>query len=132
MKIIQMLTTISHGDAVGNDVLALEKVILNMGYETGIYAENIDPKLPVGMAKPVYKMPLLNEKDIILYHLSTGTRLNYELECYKGRKIMIYHNITPPEFFHGYSSHAFELCTDGLRGMKYLSNKVQYCQRFRF
>lgn len=127
MKIIQLLTTISYGDAVGNDVLALAKVILNMGYETGIYAENIDPKLPAGTAERIYAMPLLEEEDIILYHLSTGTRLNYELECYKGRKIMIYHNITPPEFFHEYSNHAFELCSDGLRGMEYLSNKVQYC-----
>lgn len=127
MKIIQMLTTISYGDAVGNDVLALAKVILQMGYETGIYAENIDTKLPVGTAEPVHVMPPLDEEDIILYHLSTGTRLNYELECYKSRKIMIYHNITPPDFFRGYSSHALELCTDGLRGMKYLSDKVQYC-----
>lgn len=127
MKIIQMLTTISYGDAVGNDVLALAKVIRQMGYETGIYAENIDTKLPAGMAKPLHVIPPLDEEDIILYHLSTGTRLNYELECYKGRKIMIYHNITPPDFFHEYSSHAWELCTDGLRGMKYLSDKVQYC-----
>ena len=46
MKVIQMLTTISYGDAVGNDVLALHRVILRMGYETGIYAENIDLRLP--------------------------------------------------------------------------------------
>lgn len=127
MKVIQMLTTISYGDAVGNDVLALAKVIRQMGYETGIYAENIDTKLPAGMAEPLHVIPPLDEEDIILYHLSTGTRLNYELECYKSRKIMIYHNITPPDFFRGYSSHALELCTDGLRGMKYLSDKVQYC-----
>ena len=80
MKVIQMLTTISYGDAVGNDVLALHRVILRMGYETGIYAENIDLRLPKDTAKNVHLIPPLKEDDVIIYHLSTGTRLNYELE----------------------------------------------------
>lgn len=127
MKIIQMLPTISYGDAVGNDVMALGRAIAKMGYETGIYAENIDPRLPEGLAGGIHTVPALDREDVILYHLSTGTRLNYELECYGGRKILIYHNITPPEFFEGYSRQAFELCSDGLRGMAYLSDKAGYC-----
>lgn len=127
MKVIQMLPTISYGDAVGNDVLALDRVISNMGFETRIYAENIDPRLPKDTAQRVHSMPQLKEEDVILYHLSTGTRLNYELENYPGRKAIIYHNITPPAFFEGYSSHALELCADGLRGMAYLAETAEYC-----
>lgn len=37
MKIIQLLPTISYGDAVGNDVIALGKKLKELGYETGIY-----------------------------------------------------------------------------------------------
>lgn len=48
-----------------------------MGYKTEIFAESIDARLPKGSAKFVEKLPRLNEKDIILYHLSTGTKLNY-------------------------------------------------------
>lgn len=127
MKIIQMLTTMSYGDAVGNDVLALRKVILNMGYVTGIYAENIDARLSSDFVDSIGSMPPLDEEDIILYHLSTGTRLNYALESYKGRKIIVYHNITPPEFFCGYNRKIFELCLDGLRGMAYLADQAEYC-----
>ena len=38
MKIVQMLPALTAGDAVGNDALAIDGVIAQMGYETGIYA----------------------------------------------------------------------------------------------
>ena len=41
MRVIQLIPTISFGDAVSNDALALKKIIAGMGYETGIYAEII-------------------------------------------------------------------------------------------
>ena len=39
MKVLQLLPTLAMGDAIGNDVRALDKVIRGMGYQTGIYAE---------------------------------------------------------------------------------------------
>ena len=42
MKIIQLLPTMSFGDAVSNDTLAIRRMIREMGIETEIYAENID------------------------------------------------------------------------------------------
>ena len=50
MRVIQLLPTISMGDAVSNDALAIAKVLRDMGYQTGIYAENIDNRLPAGTA----------------------------------------------------------------------------------
>ena len=41
MKILQLLPTLAYGDAIGNHTIALRTVIESMGYETGIYAENI-------------------------------------------------------------------------------------------
>lgn len=127
MKIYQLLPTLSFGDAVSNDTLALEKVIRKMGYKTEIFAESIDPRLPKGSARFVEKLPKLNDKDIILYHLSTGTKLNHKLAKMRCRKIVVYHNITPPQFFEEYSIKAAQLCQSGLEGAAYLSDKVDYC-----
>ena len=127
MKIYQLLPTLAFGDAVSNDALALEKVIREMGYKTEIFAESIDARLPKGSAKFVEKLPRLNEKDIILYHLSTGTKLNYRLAQMHCRKVMVYHNITPPQFFEEYSVKAAQLCQNGLEGASYLADKVDYC-----
>lgn len=70
-----------------------------MGYQTGIYAENIDNRLPAGTAKPVSKMPRLQTEDAVLYHMSTGSALNEMIPKLRCKKGMIYHNITPSYFF---------------------------------
>lgn len=62
MRVIQLLPTISMGDAVSNDALAIAKVLRDMGYQTGIYAENIDNRLPAGTAKPVSKCPVCKQR----------------------------------------------------------------------
>ena len=127
MKVIQVLPTISFGDAVGNDALAIKKLLKEEGYDTEIYAENIDKKLPKRSALSLNYMPKLNKNDIIIYHNSTGTDINYKIENFGARIIMIYHNITPPEFFRDYSYNAEKLTKYGLDGVKYLKNKVDYC-----
>ncbi len=128
MKIIQFLPTLAFGDAVGNDTRALGKAICEMGFDTHIYAEAVDSRLPKGTADDLCAgMPDISENDIIIYHLSTGSKLNYSLENYKCRKMMVYHNITPPHFFDGYNMTAMSNAQYGLDGMKHLSDKFDYC-----
>ena len=127
MKIIQVLTTIAFGDAVSNDTLAIRDILRDLGYETGIYAEHIDERLPAGTAQVVASLPELNGDDVIIYHASTGTQLNFDLPKLPGRKLMIYHNITPPEFFEGYSPAAVQLTHLGYEGMRFLADKTEYC-----
>lgn len=127
MKIVQILPSMAFGDAIGNNVTALNKKISQMGYETAVYAERIDARLPSGMVHYVAEMPKLDESDVIIYHLSTGTKLNYEIENYIGRIVIIYHNITPPHYYKEYDKEAFTSCRDGLQGMAYLADKAEYC-----
>ena len=124
MKVLQLLPTLAMGDAIGNDVRALDKVIRGMGYQTGIYAELIDGRLPEGTAQQVEKMPRLSGEDVILYHMSTGSELNFSLEKYPCRKLMVFHNITPPRFFKGYNEAAMESAEYGMRGLCHLADKV--------
>ena len=53
MRIIQLMPTISFGDAVGNDARAIGDILRELGCETQIYAENIDTRLPEGTALPI-------------------------------------------------------------------------------
>ena len=127
MRVIQLLPTISYGDAVGNDTLAIREIIRQMGYETQIYAENIDGRLPARTAMPFSQFPTLSHDDVVIYHGSTGTDLNFRLPQLGGRKIMIYHNITPPDFFRPYSPSAGQLTAFGLQGIENLKDKLDYC-----
>ena len=126
MKIVQMLPTMSFGDAVSNDAAAIRQMIREMGYETEIYAENIDERLPEGSVKPMLTMPELAEEDLLIYHGSTGDPMNLWVPSIGGRKIMRYHNITPPEFFREYSEDAMERSESGLREMRLISGAFPY------
>lgn len=127
MRVIQLLPTLSYGDAVGNDARAIKDLLIEMGYETQIYAENIDSRLPKGTVEFVTNMSQLEKDDIIIYHGSTGTDLNRKLPQMGGRKVMIYHNITPPHFFEAYSNNAKCLTEYGLSGIQGLFDKLEYC-----
>lgn len=126
MRIIQMLPVIAFGDAIGNDTVTLKNTLKDAGYETEIYAEVIDGRLPEGTAYPVDTYEERKD-DIILYHLSTGSDLNYKFEQYQCRKMIMYHNITPPHFFAGYNEEAEESCRKGLEAADFLSDKVEFC-----
>ena len=126
MRIVQVTPVVAFGDAVGNETVALKKMLQEAGYNTEIYYLNgIDSRLPKNTAKPISKMKV-NKDDILLYHMATGTDLNYMLEKYDCHKIIRYHNITPPEFFKGINDSAFTGCAEGYRGVKYLADKMDY------
>ena len=122
-----MLPSLGYGDAVGNDVMALDNALRNAGYDTGIYAENIGARVPQGKAHRISKLPRLKDDDIIIYHLSVGTELNFRLPSYPGRKLIIYHNVTPYSFFSGYSHNLWQLCKYGIEGVSFLADKAEYC-----
>lgn len=126
MKIVQVLPIVAFGDAVGNETRALKKMLTDAGYKSEIYySEGIDNRLPKNTAKHISKMSL-EKDDIMIYHLATGTDLNYMIENYNCRKIVRYHNITPPEFFKGYNATSQSICKKGYEGARYLADKVDY------
>lgn len=127
MKVIQMLPSLNYGDATGNDVLALRDLIQEMGYETQIYAKRIDDRLPEGTAILFEHLLELSDDDVIICHTGGGSSLNARLPELNGQKIMIYHNITPPEFFRPYSDFRTEILEKGYRLVQNLSDKLDYC-----
>lgn len=125
MKVIQIMPTVSIGDAVSNDARALAPVIADMGYKTGIYAENIDPRISDSFIHPLARLPKTDPSDVIIFNHSTGTDLCYKLPKMSGRKMMIYHNITPPVFFEEYSRQAQSLTEYGYKGTKDLAQVIE-------
>ncbi len=126
-KIIQVLPTLSFGDGVSNDALAMDAALKRHGYQTALYAESIDKRLPKGTASYVRDMPWFRKKDVILYHLSTGSRLNATLPHLEGRKVVVYHNITPHTFLEEYSPLFGRLCRDGRKDLLDLKDVPEHC-----
>lgn len=127
MKVIQILTTIAFGDAVGNNSIAIKEFLQKKGIETEIYAENIDQKLPNGTAKHIDKLKKLEDEDIIIYHYAIGCDLNRRVSSFGGRVIMQYHNVTPPDFFRGYNDMYYNVCKAGVDQLKEMKNVPILC-----
>ena len=75
MRIVQMLPTLSYGDAIGNEVLAIDRYLKKRNIQTMIYARNIDTRIMPHLARTFDKYRD-NEHTLILYHFSTGDELN--------------------------------------------------------
>ena len=143
MKIIQLLPTVSYGDAISNYAFEIKKVIENMGIDTEIYAEISGKNLPVrnvselkflsspdisqNILSNMTKYNIISEDDILIYHMSTGTDINFSINRLPCNKIMIYHNITPYEFFRPYNRELFALTSYGYKGLRYLNNTFSLC-----
>ncbi len=101
MRVVQLLPSLARGDAIGNDAICMDTVLRQAGYETRIYADYLGPGIDDSLAQAAADLAGIKEGDLVLYHLSIGSRLNKlvaELPC---RKIYVYHNITPAYFFAG-------------------------------
>lgn len=114
------------GDAIGNEVLAIQSLLRDMGVISEIYAENIDPRLGKQVKK--YQDYKENKNDIILHHFGIGSNLNdYVLTLKNKIKIIRYHNITPHTFFEGYSPVTAQLCRRGREQLARGNKSYKYC-----
>lgn len=127
MMVIQIVPSLTYGDAVGNDVLAIDALLKRMGIHTIIYTGNIGKRIPQNIARRIEEWEIPKKEDIIIYHIATIFEHIHFLIDAKCRKIGIYHNITPPHFYADYNPSAYDACRRALRQVKDISNVFDYC-----
>lgn len=120
MTRIAILTpTLTSADAVSNDVLAMRRVLSERGHEVRIFAEN-SSLAGERIEAPAAALRYLRAKDdVVIYHHSIGCTSGVEtMRAATCRKIVKYHNVTPPEFFEGISEQHQHLCESGRAQLK--------------
>lgn len=117
-KIYQLSSCIAHPDAVSSHVLAIDDLLTSQGASTKIFASYCDPKVRRNNLFHIEKF-LAHQKEsnsIIIKHYSVYDKSAEYFLGAKGKKVFIYHNITPHKFFVGYNDEIAKLCKIG-RGM---------------
>jgi len=97
IQIHQYSPSVSLGDGVSNSIFFIQKLLRHQGYHSEIYAVHFPDSL-TGLIKPANKYQC-NDKQIILYHFAMGHDYADWIENNSDKKILIYHNITPANFF---------------------------------
>ncbi len=114
-NIHQVLATLGYGDAIGHEVLGIQRVLRRAGFASDIFVQTADPRLE-DMTRD-YR-DLIQESDasnILIHHFSIGSRASRITYALPDRQILVYHNITPPEFFVGVHELLVEQCFKGRR-----------------
>lgn len=125
-RVIQLVSSLNFGDAVGNDALAIKRVLEEAGYATAIFAMAIHSKIREKHIYLTEMLPELNERDIIIYHYAAADEFREMLKETPAKVVLRYHNVTPPGFFHGYDEMAEQITREGLAQIQSMQGVVDY------
>jgi glycosyltransferase involved in cell wall biosynthesis len=115
----QLLPNLVYGDAISNHALALRDRLRARGYPSEIFVRYIDPRLADQCRSFLDGAPPAAAG--LLYHHSIGSEVTPAAIAHTGPKCLIYHNITPAEFFEPYRPDFAELLRQGRRDMHELA-----------
>jgi glycosyltransferase involved in cell wall biosynthesis len=87
----------SVADAITNCIFFVQSMLRSFGFASEIFAEHVDPALS-GRIRRLEELRIA-EQDLLLIHHSMGHDAFPRLADLRCRKVLVYHNITPPRFF---------------------------------
>lgn len=125
MRVIQLVTHLNIRDAIGNEVLAMDDVLRQHGYETVIMASKIHADLKIRARQMDLSMP--RKEDLILFHKANGDLITGKIAALPCKKVMIYHNITPAKYFFPYDLTFFTGLCIGRRQVRWYAPRMDAC-----
>jgi L-malate glycosyltransferase len=114
-RVHQVLATLGYGDAIGHEAIGIQQVLRGAGYESEIFVETADPRLEDLTIDYRELVGAVSPSDLLIHHFSIGSRASRTAYALPGRMALVYHNITPPEYFIGVHKDLVKLCFRGRR-----------------
>jgi len=121
----QVLATLGYGDAIGHEVLGIQRALEAAAYSSSIFVETADPRLEDLTLDYRDMVGRITPDDVLIHHFSIGSRASRTAYALPGRMALVYHNITPPEYFIGVHKDLVKLC---FRGRRELTAYVDRCE----
>lgn len=123
MEVHQILPTISPYDAIGNEAFVIRDILRKWGYRSEIFAQNIHQS--INSVNPLSEHKKRSSKNnVLIYHFSIGSDVSKYVMNACDRKILLYHNITPPHFFYNINDNLALLLGKGKEELKQLVDKI--------
>ena len=110
-QIDQFLPNLSFGDAISNYALWIRDELRAFGFRSEIFVRHVDPR--VERECTVFSPEALEKSHAAIYHHSIGSEITPHLLNFSGPKCLIYHNITPAEFFEPYRPEFARILHEG-------------------
>lgn len=114
----QVLATLGYGDAIGHEVLGIQRVLRAAGYDSDIFVETADHRLEDLTRDYRELIDASHPDNLLLHHFSLGSKASRTAYALPDRMALIYHNITPPEYFVGVHRALARQCFRGRRELQ--------------
>lgn len=116
MRIAMLVPGLAPHDAVSNDALGMTAALRAQGHEVALFSPSVRGIDEAVQEPGTIEAWLRSSEDVVLYHYCVGWDLPLALfGRTRARRVLRYHNITPPEFFEGWSEGYVAACSDGRR-----------------
>src|SRR3990172_835455 len=119
-RVDQWLPAAHRGDAIGDEAVRVRDVLRRSGRESEIYALDIDEEAE-GDVLPFSER---RESEVVVLHFALPSPLTSPFPHSNAKRVLLYHNITPPGFFRGYDD---ELARIAAQGRRELSSLARVC-----
>ncbi|HZG53757.1 MAG TPA: glycosyltransferase [Pyrinomonadaceae bacterium] len=96
----QLLPDIVYGDAISNQAINIRDHLRARGYASEIFVKRREARVE-GEAR-LFDPALIQPADGLLYHHSIGSELTAFAVAHAGAKCLVYHNVTPAEYYAPY------------------------------
>ncbi|HEX2694589.1 MAG TPA: glycosyltransferase, partial [Acidobacteriota bacterium] len=112
MRVDQLVPAFHRGDAIGDTALHMRDFLRSKGFVSDIYCLDRDKELE-GEGLPFAEFRPAGERDVTILHFALPSPLTAGLARQAGRKVILYHNITPERFFAPYNAEMVHICRVG-------------------
>lgn len=111
----QLAPNLAYGDAISNEMLEIRDTLRSAGVASDIIVKVAEPAVATE-AIPHGTRPLADDEGLI-YHHSIGSEVTQTAIAHAGPKALVYHNITPAEYFLPYREDFAKLLRQGREQM---------------
>jgi|TARA_B100000315_G_scaffold249603_1_gene281079 glycosyltransferase involved in cell wall biosynthesis len=118
-KIHQLIPNLAYGDAISNHAMVIRDYLRCLGYRSEIFVKHLDQR--IAHEASIFNQNTISAKAGMLYHHSIGSEITIFAVNHPGPKCLIYHNITPPEFFEPFWPDFASILKKGRDDLKKLS-----------
>ncbi len=122
-RVDQWVPAAHRGDAIGDEAIRIRDVLRRAGMESDVFSLHVDDDL-AGEVLEFSERPQSPRSDVSILHFALPSPLTEAFVEASGKKVLIYHNITPSRFFVNYDNELVRIAEAGTRELVSLSDAV--------
>jgi glycosyltransferase involved in cell wall biosynthesis len=123
VRIDQWTPDLRRGDAIGDSILRLRDTLRDWGHRSDVYSLTLSEGL-AGEARPFSAWTPSGADDVVMLHYALASPLTEALKEHPGRRVLIHHNVTPPEFYEDWDPELAGICREGREQVASLRDHV--------